>query len=71
MIPQPPTLKEFLESSNLEVAKEPPWVHSACSGYIWDIIQSGKLIAFHVQCSARKSFAISLLEGQHTNATIS
>lgn len=46
MIPQPPTLKEFLETSNLAVAKEPPWVHSACSGHIWNFVNAGKILAF-------------------------
>ncbi|WP_232631049.1 hypothetical protein [Methylobacterium sp. Leaf118] len=45
-IPQPPSLKEFLEASNLEVAKEPPWVHSASAGRIWDFVNAGKIIAF-------------------------
>ena len=46
MIQRPPSLREFLEASNLEVAKEPPWVHSACSGYIWDFLEATKILAF-------------------------
>ncbi|MHC2002522.1 hypothetical protein ACYQR9_19060 [Methylobacterium sp. CM6241] len=45
MIPRPPSLKEYLEASNLEVAKEPPWVHSASSGDIWDFLESEKILA--------------------------
>lgn len=45
MIPQPITLKDFLETSNLAIADDPPWVHSACSGNIWDFVNSGKILA--------------------------
>ncbi|TXN22151.1 hypothetical protein [Methylobacterium sp. WL9] len=39
-------MKEFLEASNLEIAKEPPWTHSASCGYIWDYVEAEKILAF-------------------------
>ena len=45
MIPKAVKLREFLEASNLEVAKMPPWIHSTSAHNIWEIMGSGKILA--------------------------
>jgi hypothetical protein len=42
---RPIRLREFLANVNVPVAKVPPLVHSTSSHLLFDIIQSGKLLA--------------------------
>ena len=50
---EPLTLREFLENSNLAVAKEPPLVHSTNVQNIWKIKKTGAIIA--MPCSVFKA----------------
>lgn len=50
---EPLTLREFLENSNLAVAKEPPLVHSTNVQHIWKVKKSGSILA--MPCSVFKA----------------